>query len=344
MKPLYVLNDTHLGAIRSGGTTPRSAWALRQYLLQRFDDLLQQCDGPLLLNGDVLDTFNIPYLDLLKTYLLLRGWLSKGHRLHLSWGNHDVSKVSANVSSFGFLCSLLSEHPNVTVFDQPGPIKVAGADGWVIPHMANQDLFNLKLQEVPQVKYLFLHCNYDNKFAQEADHSLNLSPDQARALPVERIIIAHEHQRSEHLQGKVLLPGNQIPSSVADCLGNDAKHMLQITDQTVKLVPVWQREGSFVRVDWRELSTAPADAQFIRVEGDASTAEAAGVATAISKLRGKHEAFVITNAVKIEGRSLDTERISLEQIQSYNVLDALMKRLKPAQQAVVKKLMEDNNV
>lgn len=33
MKPLYIMNDLHLSAVRAGGTTPETAYHLRQDLL-----------------------------------------------------------------------------------------------------------------------------------------------------------------------------------------------------------------------------------------------------------------------------------------------------------------------
>lgn len=343
---LHVINDTHIGAIRSGGTNPNSAFALRTYILERFNALLDAAsDGDLLINGDLFDTFSIPYIDLLATFDALIHWLSNGHRLHLAAGNHDLSKTTSTMSSFQFLARLLGKHPSVSVYEEPRRL-----DGYedisVIPHVANQDLFDLALTRVPKdTKYLFLHCNFNNKFAQQQDHSLNLSAEQAQALSVERIVLGHEHQRSMHLTGKVMVPGNQIPSSVADCLGNREKFMTVISDTKMEFVPVWEAKGSFERANWHELAKVPADAQFIRVEGEASASEAPAVVSLISKLRQKHTAFVITNAVAIEGRKGDVEGATLEKVQSFNVLEALMDKIKKSEwQVKIRKLMEDHNV
>lgn len=347
MKPLYVINDTHCGAIRSGGTTPRTAFALREYILELFQNLLKQAeDGDLMILGDLFDTFNVPYTDLFAVYDMLLSWLEEtGNRLILVAGNHDLSKTSATMSSFQFLCRLLKHRAGVIIVDGgPGLITMDGFSSYVIPHMANQELFDIELAKVPKVDYLFLHCNYDNKFAQQSDHSLNLSLEHARKLSVGKIVIAHEHQRKMALSGKVMIPGNQIPSSVADCLGNEQKFMVKITAEKFELVPVWEAKGSFQRVDWHELQTVDPAAQFVRVEGEASASEAPAVVSLISKLRGQHKGFVITNAVKIEGRVDEETSLSLEQIQSYNVLEALLKRLKPEWQTKVRQLMEDNSV
>jgi metallophosphoesterase superfamily enzyme len=342
--PFYVINDNHNGAIRSGGTTPKSAWALRQYLLAEFCAIVQATDGGvLMILGDLLDTHAIPYSDLLEVYTILLDWVRRNPDtgLILVPGNHDLSKTTTTMSSFQFLCKLLSAESNVTVVDEPKAVNVAGNVGWVIPHMPNQDLFDIALESVPpNVKYLFLHCNFDNKFAQEADHSLNLSQAQAEKLPVERIIIAHEHQRKIGLSGKVILPGNQTPSSVADCLGNKEKYMLRITDK-IEYIPTWQRESSFIEMDWRALADTPEGAQFVRVTGEASAVEASAVVTAISKLRNTHDAFVITNAVSLEGRSLDAPAASLEAVQGFNILEAVLKKLNKDQQVVVTALLEE---
>ena len=340
---LTVLNDLHIGAVRTGGTTPQSAFALRRYISASFESLLEQTEGDLMILGDLFDTYSVPYMDLLACYMALDSWCAThpDSELFLVAGNHDLSKTVSTMSSFQFLCKLLtldSNRQNIVVIDEPKMI----AHGYVIPHLPNQDLFNLALQEVPPCTNLFLHCNYDNCFAVEADHSLNISPEQASAAPVQRIVIAHEHQQRVMLRGKVILPGNQIPSSVADCIGNDQKMFLVLNGADYELVPCWQAEGSFARIQWSEWKESPPDAQFIRVEGEASAVEASKSIAAISKLRSVHNAFVVTNAVKIEGRQLDGERLSLEKVKSFNILQALMSKLSPKHAAKVQKLLEEH--
>lgn len=340
---LSILNDLHGGAIRTGGTTPKSGWSLRQYILERMQMLLNIAQGDLLILGDLLDAYSILYTDLLAILFMLQKWAADhpDDTLYLVPGNHDLSKTVTTMSSFQFLAKLLSAMDNVVVIDKPG--RLSKHRGYVIPHVVNQEQFDIELGKVPDdVDLLFVHCNYDNKFAQQADHSLNLSADQALKLPVKHIIFAHEHQHKVAMNGKVQVIGNQIPSSVADCLGNTEKLMLVIEDGKLVYVPVWSAKGSFSRVNWQELHTAPADAQFIRVEGDATAVEASAVVTAIAKLRNSHNAFVITNAVKVEGRSSEVEGRSLEQAQSYNVREAVMRRLSPEQRAVVEALLAEH--
>jgi metallophosphoesterase superfamily enzyme len=342
MAHLTVINDTHCGAIRSGGTTPKTAWALRQYILSRFKTLLMMTQSDLLILGDLLDTFSIPYTDLLEVFFELQRWCKANpdSTLYLVPGNHDLSKTTTTMSSFQFLCKLLAGEDNAVIVDKPARLNKHNA--YVIPHCINQEQFDIELDKVPDdVHTLYLHCNFDNKFAQRSDHSLNLSAERALKLPVKHIVFAHEHQHKRAMANKVHVIGNQIPSSVADCIGNDEKYMLNVIDGQLSYTPVWEAKGSFQRIDWHDLGLAAADAQFIRVEGDAAASEANAVVSAISKLRSTHNAFVITNAVKIEGRSTDVEAKSLEQVQSYNVKDALLKRLSAEQRTVVTALLEE---
>ena len=349
---LTVINDIHVGVIRSAGTTPATAFALRRWALAQLSDLLDQADdSDLLINGDLFDTESIPYMDLLETHRLLREWFQRNprSRLILPPGNHDLSKTTTTMSSQQFLTYLLQAEFGLRV-DAPRkgePITVAGHAGWVIPHMPNQELFDLELKKVPSVKYLFLHCNYDNNFAAQSDHSLNLSSAQADALPVDCIILGHEHQRSTHMGGKVCVIGNQFPTSVADCLGNADKYMALITSDKLELIPTWEGAKSFQRVDWRDALTVPPWVEFIRVEGQATAAEATAAVNTITKLRKAHKAFVVTNAVQIEGRDdAEAHKVSLESATNFDVIAALLKRLekKPNWVAKIKGLMEKNDL
>lgn len=354
--PFAVINDVHTGVIRSTGTTPQTALALRMYVLAKLQELLNMCGGhDLLINGDLFDAFLAPYTDIFAVYEMLAQWMIDNQEctLYLPPGNHDLSKTAATMSSFQFLCQLLKSMfgERVVVPTKGTAIKVAGHPSWVIPHMPNQDQFNIELDKVPKgLKYLFLHCNYDNKFATQSDHSLNLSKEAAAKLDVERIVLGHEHQHRIGVADKVVVTGNQIPTSVADCLGNKSKFMTFITPKSFELKAVWTRDGvngtSFLRANWRELDSVDASAQFIRVEGDASASEAPAVVTAISKLRKVHSAFVVTNAVSIEGREAAGEIESMEKVANFNVVKALLALLEknPGWTAKVKNIMEKNNV
>jgi hypothetical protein len=354
VKDLYCLNDLHLGAVRSAGTTPVSALQLREDLQKGFAKLLDQVgNSDLLINGDLFDTSNVSLRDLFTAFSSLRAWLanSQDSTLILPPGNHDLSKNSAVFTSFDMLASLLqSEFGSRVIVPREGQPLLTGQ--YVIPHMANQDLFDLELKKFFEhaqhldiiYDYLFLHCNYDNKFAVESDHSLNLSHDVALTLPVRHIVLGHEHQQRWGLGSKVVVVGNQMPSSVADCLSNDTKVMLRICDEGFQQIPVWQAAGDFARLDWRSLGSYSDKARFIRVEGEAAASEASEVIATIAKFRQRSNALVITNGVAVEGAQDQAQMtVSLEQIKSFSVLDALLATLNKDERAKVEALLKEEN-
>lgn len=342
MKPLYVLNDLHLSAIRTGGTTPTTALQLRQALQEGFKRMLNLCDSDVLINGDFADSYKMIAADILEAHRTISEWLRRGHTLYALPGNHCLSKSSMDLSSFELLFQLLkAEYPEqVKLMMEAGPVR----DGmYAIPHVANSELFELELAKAPESSYLFVHCNYDNHFAEKADHSLNLSEEWAKKLPVQRIVFGHEHQSRTLLDGKVLIVGNQQPSSVSDCLGNETKFMLKISDAGTEQVQTWQKSGDFSRQNWRTL--ADDGSRFIRVEGRASAEEAGEAVSAISKFRAKSSALVITNAVQIAGmEDSDQIEVSLEQIRGFSVFDALLECLTEAEGEKLKTLRREQNV
>lgn len=359
MRPLFNINDLHIGAVRSGGTTPATAMRLRQDLLFGFQQLLEMADDcDLIINGDLFDTANVPLTDMFSALQLMSAWLHKNPAcdLILPPGNHDLSKNSEVFSSFDFFTRALSLEFPTRVF-VPRMLAPVGVNRWVIPHMPNQDLFELELSKVPACDYLFLHCNYDSGFAAKSDHSLNLSKGQAESLVnrgVRMIILGHEHQYravrwADANGGSALMAlGNQMPSSVADCLGNHLngiKYALKIEAQDCTLIPTWYAADNFVEMQWTDLASWDATVDFIRVIGKAEPADASAVVQAIAKFRQKTNALVVTNAVEIAGVSTTDMEVSLEQIQSFNVMNELLEFLNEDQRAVVTKLLaETNNV
>lgn len=340
---LTVINDWHLGAVRSGGTTPASALQLREDLLRQGEEILENTNGDLLVNGDLFDGPDIPRADLLRAVRMFSNWSQNAGSgdLFLANGNHDLDKNSTRLSSFQFFAKLLCElHPDRVVHITEGTV-LDQHDAYVIPHVANQDLFNLELEKVPACRYLFVHANYDNQFAVESDHSLNLSKAQAEALPVEYIVFGHEHQARTELGGKVVIVGNQFPSSISDCLGNCDKSLLVIEDGAYKLHTTWTAEGDYSAQDWRDLQDT---GRFIRVTGTATAAEADKVVTVLGRFRREAKALVITNAVKIEGVDDGAEMaLSHEEVTSFNVLEALLEYLGAEDGAEVTKILEEEN-
>jgi hypothetical protein len=331
---LTVLSDIHIGAIRAAGTTPVTQYALRQHVLSEFKRLLP-ATGDLLLNGDLLDQSNIPISDVLQTYIILNDWLRENpeSKLYNSTGNHDASKTSTVLSSFQFLGKLLKlAHPDRYVhIEEP----MMTPHGYVIPHLRNQDLFNYALEQVPECSFLFVHANFDNGFAAQSDQSLNVSREQAEICKARLIVFGHEHHK--RIVGKVIIPGNQIATSVSDWLSPQDKGYVTITNGSLALIHNAIREQEFVELDWRNLEVS--NHKFVRVSGEASGDEASDVVNAINAFRKKSDAFVITNAVTISTGSVKVDFDStLASVQHFSVMDALKEIMTEEEMTVLEAL------
>ena len=345
---MLILNDLHLGVVRSGGTTPKSQAELRDYLLNSFYNLVVSEKEEITINGDLFDAFSVEPAEVTKTYEVLAEWLGEtGGTLNLIQGNHDWNPRGDKMSSFHLLAFFLQRRffSQVQVFDE-GFDRIASGI-YCIPHMPNQAAFDEEVKAAAaydtedRSKFLLLHCNYKNGHTENSDHSLNLSSEQVEQLMLAgwTLIIGHEHIGYSLRGGRVIVVGNQLPSSITDCLGNTEKHALLIEDGQVKFKTTWKAEDNYYEVDWRDMEV-DMDCQFIRVVGDATANEAADVIKAVSQLRQRHEAFVITNAVKVEGVSSDYATESIESLKAFDVIGAIMEELNEQEQECVKGLLK----
>lgn len=330
---LRILNDVHIGTERSAGTTVDSRWKLRQTVIAQFKLLLPEAQDLMIL-GDLFNDAEAPQIDLFMVYSILDSWLTySGHHLYVVAGNHDLSKTSNVFSSFDLLCQLLrTASSRVTIIKEPTMTPY----GYVIPHLANQDLFNKALKTVPASKFLFLHVNYDNFFAAQSDQSLNISKEQVDSLPVETVIIGHEHNFKQ--EGKVLLPGSQTCTSVSDWIGAKGKFLVEVEDNgSWEVKQVQERDVAFIEQDWKSLE--PTEHTFVRVVGHATAEQAAQVASTIAKFRAISEAFVVSNAVQIEqNEGLGDFSGNLESVQAFDVWKALVSVLDPAEVTKIEEL------
>ena len=323
---LTILNDTHLGVSRSAGTTVASKEDLTKHTQDKFLSLLPT-RGSLMILGDLFDSHTVSPRTLLFTYNALGDWLERtSATLYLVAGNHDLHKATSEMSSFDLLCSLLqTRHGNVEVVKGRGMLTYYG---YVIPHMPNQDLFDLALSRVPECQRLFVHCNIDNGFAAQSDHSLNMSLEQIAACPAKQIVCAHEHHARN--VGKVVIPGNQIATSVADWLGDGDKFYAVIEDDfTLHLKLAAKREDEFEELHWKALE--PCDKPFIRIFGEATAAEGAEALAAVAAYRRKSDALVVANGVKIQAAEGERFEEAVADMKGFDVMAMLRDVLEPGE-------------
>jgi hypothetical protein len=352
-----IINDLHIGVQRSGGTTLASASALRTWAHEKYRDLLRSVPGVerVIVNGDLTDAYDVGLGEGLELLSNTREFLDSNPTVQMVWGlgNHDLSKDSAKLGIVAFLGAILEGWfpGRFRLVREPTALE---GDVYVIPHLANQELFDLALSRVPEgTKFLLLHCNYDNTFAGAQDHSLNISRAQVKAFKERGItvILGHEHQGRTMLGGALQIVGNQFPTSVVDCLSHgDAqkdgkKYALVIGGgQDLQKVQTWSpddADGWFAECDWRDLKEVSEDGRgFIRVVGEAGAAEAAMVIKEISAFRQRSQSFVVTNAVKIEGvEASGEELLTQEDIRQIDVIALLLELLDEPQAAKVCELL-----
>ncbi len=361
---LCILNDCHAGVRRVGGTTMASATALKAYIIGSLSQaLLTQNTNRLLIAGDLFDNFTVETRDVADVInLLVDSWLNKGKHVALAAGNHDDSAKGNKMSHFDLLCTAL-------VAAYPGQVRVIGVggyklgDGWAqvadnviaIAHHCDQQAFLNTLRGLVHLytpgMWIVVHCNFDNSFAAKADHSLNIDREMAGWITERgaKLLFAHEHQARVMMDGRVTIMGNQWPTSIADCLGNEFKYGHTINaDGTLDRFETWSvhSKQGFAMVDWRDLSDGLYSFEgFIRVDGEASAQEASTVMTAISRFRMKSKAFIVSNHVTVDGIAAADE--DAEEIVMDNEVFDLMKFVEdnttPEQFVLFKRLKEHSD-
>lgn len=356
---MLILNDIHLGVRRSAGTTAQTSYDLRRWLQERYAEMLSLPSvNEVAINGDFFDTHTVPLEDVLESFLTTAGWLQgdSDRKIHLIPGNHDLSKNSNEVGSFQLMAQLLEAQ-------FPKQVNFVMGSGWVkrslgiyaISHVVNQAHFDAHIATVPdEAKYLLLHCNYDSPFAEQSDHSLNLSREQAKLLTQRgvTIIVAHEHHPREAFGGKLVVTGNQWPSSISDCITPEGKthdkRAAWISPEGLEFTDTWlssRDERCFRQVDWKEVdSFDAAGAGFIRVTGAAEPEQSSEALRAVSALRQRCNAFVVTNSVKVSQRD-DASALasSVEDVRQVDIVEMLIETLTDEQQAVVRRVIKEGS-
>ena len=357
MKRIWIFNDTHIGVRRTGGTTAASSAALRAEVQAqfRYQLSLPSNGDDVIINGDLTDQFSLDLNDTVELLQTLQNFLADNpaSRLALCTGNHDRSKRSDEMGTVEFLGRLLEGSPNVLLVQEPADL---GDGVYVIPHLVNQVLFDQALLAVPQdTKFLLLHCNAMSSFAEHSDHSLNLSREQALELTRRgvTIILGHEHHPRDLMGGKLVIAGNQFPTSIADCVTPEGrfstrKDCLVIDGGEVKRVPTWTSADTcgFHPIDVHGLMADGCAAYsdllgFVRVTGEVEAEQAADALRAISRLRQTCNAFVVGNSIKVRHGGEEIEGIldGVEDVRKVDVVSMLMEALTEEQREAVKALL-----
>lgn len=331
-----ITTDWHIGVTRNGGTTPATREALRAFL--RASLAAQLDDRDHIIAGDLFHDFTIDTSEVIATYHIFRGWLRTYDRtLVVLRGNHDYHLNANKVSSFDLLMTILeAQFPGrIVVVREP----TAWGDFVLVPHLPNNDMLALTLQNLqPKGKTVIFHANVDNTFAAESAHSLNVPMEEVNRLAADNLVVfGHEHGFRKLCAGRAVVLGCGAPSSISDCLEGGQKFAMYVDGTDYELECIW--EGRYAEMDWRNEKIE--ETQFLRVTGDASADEAAEVVARVAQIRRVSDAFVVANAVKIDGVA-EFEALSeasFDSIKGVDVLGLLLEELDEREQVVVKELL-----
>lgn len=302
---ITLLSDCHIGLNRKAGATSQSMSAYTTFQQQI---LLGIKGDELLIAGDLFNSEDVDYEDLLFTI----GWLMQYSQVTVLQGNHDIHPNRSKLSSLDFM-----EHvvPNIKIIRK---LEING-DVAYVPHLANQEEFNQAIAEAAKAaKILVTHCNYNNPFMYDKDHSLNLTPEQS--VLFDTVISGHEHNYRSI--GNVIMLGSPYPCNIAECF-NKYTHTWD-DKKSLKKHLTWS-DDNYKELDWRSLEAT--EHQFIRIVGEATADETASVLQEVSRFRAKSSAFMITNSVKngaLEIGELDEATTNLETFDPIAVLKSIL--------------------
>ena len=320
-----IINDTHFGLRRSSVVTAAALLELGSAQANHLQTAVERAnaeDRQLLVLGDLFDHSQVSYTVFAQVWQILS---KASHPVIMVRGNHDLEKDRTALSAFDLLCRLLGDKAVVEVTK---PHRL-GVGCWVIPHMDNQTAFDRAVASAVEnnCSVLLAHANYDNPFAVFADHSLNLTAEQAAKF--DHVILGHEHNRRD-LPGLDIL-GAPFPCNIGECSVEKGFHIWDGPGAEVHFVETYSPAyGDYAEIDWHDLPGAPVHhTQFIRVVGTAEFHESTDVLHLVDDLRKRSKALFISNAVTVNGIELQAVEDATASLETFNAELMFWQMLKP---------------
>lgn len=354
---LVVINDPHIGIVRSGHTSRRSAVAYKDAVFNQALSLANlyrnQRGYDVVCGGDVFD----------KKYNPERV-IEQGTRFlelcdYVIAGNHDVVNNTEGFSSLT-LCdaqmrllkhSPVDFYPTVRTFEGHN-LQILG-----IPHCLSQSDFEENIREwVPRfVKgnsarlMLLLHCNWDMPEAWSgSDTALNLSQDLAvwcKQQGIHTILLGHEHRARYPMQGFVQIPGSVFPTAFDNM---DDKFVwtwhVNGDEQGFITEKVWDRSLHYAEITANEIPPEfPEGIQFVKIIG---SLPAGGTLPMMQALEKAWDASTGLLAVKIDAvseKTIFSRDVGSEPVNPLSMQARIESELasKPAELALWKELTGD---
>mgnify|MGYP005846120545 CR=1 FL=1 len=307
MKQILV-SDIHLGLRRRAGTTPTSTVAYESLQFEALDSTITDANDlglPVVVLGDIFDKPTVEYSVLWRA---VESFSRVKYGLTLVKGNHDIGGDKERLTAFDMLCLLV---PGATGVSEP----TLSGNYTIVPHAHNQDIFDEWLTQASGT--ILTHANFDNFFAVDKDHSLNITPEQAQKFTA--LISGHEHERRQ--VGNVTMLGSLLPCNIGEAKTAKGYHIFNSATGDLEFIEVWSPQDSYIEINWADLP-CDTDAEFIRVNGEAEFSQGAQVIQAIAEFRKTSGAYFVSNSVKVGDLVLGELDDVEADLDSFNPLEA----------------------
>ena len=326
-----IFTDPHLGTRRAAHTTRSSADALRQSLYWQAMSIVNGSPHPKLCVGDLFDKAQNDEATLVQGFNV-----ASQCEMTLS-GNHDELNREGVVTSLQALKDM--GVPICSAPDLSKPYFTADGAIYMVPHHASNELFieacllaaqHASVNRDGQASYLFLHCNYNFPMKLE-DNTLNLPEDIAVDLgqAFDFIFIGHEHNPSEHLDGKVIILGNTHPTSFSDISDKFIYHLEVETAELTK-ERVWSMDNSYRQLKLGDDIPDLEGVQFVEVIGTDKAENAGAWKASFYKPEGEDnmisDLFAVRNKVDVVDALSDVDT-DIGSVSVDNLKDTIAKEL-----------------
>lgn len=327
---MRILTDSHLGRRAVAHTQNLSSKLLDAAILKNTLTAATNEYGQLVVHvGDLFDKSHNP------EHVLLDGLKVAQKCDVILAGNHDLANREGTKTSIEVVGEVHDNLCRAEVSEVKFEDYEDDSDGTlftIIPHHSSQDLFDKAVDLVSsgpamggtegKKDIVFLHCNFNNPFAQN-DASLNLSTEQAERLLThfKYIVMGHEHNHRWEMDNRLLILGNTHPTNFGDIA--DKYFWDYNKDNGFTKTLCWSKDEHFIKVKVGDLLSSGLvlknSPNFIEIVGEKiDPALAPELAAAMQDIweTCDDNLFMVRNNVQfktIESTTIDTE-VQLEDV------------------------------
>lgn len=307
---ITIYSDPHLGLNLGANTTPASRKALRSFIQMNLNKIIDQArdqEDAIICGGDFYHTYQNSE-EVLYDSLWAASMTDK-----ILAGNHDVVNIADKKGTLDIVATVLDTRVVPCKFGESSyrvvpinfPPDKATTHLYLVPHHSTQELFETTLDaaRVSAKKsigknVLIAHCNYDSKFIKD-QVMLNLTQRKAAYLldHFDYIVLGHEHNYREDLDGRVIVVGSPHPTAFGDI---SDKFVLRFLDGCKPYKKRTWSKAHYLEADWQEVKAKQSiEHQWIKVTGEISPSQLHDLAGVVRDVWKGGKPFAVKSDVKI---------------------------------------------